>query len=81
MVYIRVNGGWWIKPTYAQPLTNINCDGTWSADIVTGGVDQNATDITVYLIPNGYNPPLLGGSSYLPQELDDNSVAKVTVAR
>jgi len=81
VVYIRVNGGWWIKPTYAQPLTNINCDGTWSADIVTGGVDQNATDITVYLIPNGYNPPLLGGSSYLPQELDDNSVAKVTVAR
>jgi hypothetical protein len=42
-VYIFVASGWWTKPYFAQPLTNIQPEGRWIADITTGGVDHQAT--------------------------------------
>src|SRR5712671_6333376 len=43
-VFINVNGaGWFTKPTCGAPLTTIQTDGTWTADITTGGSDQDAT--------------------------------------
>jgi exo-beta-1,3-glucanase (GH17 family) len=80
-IYIKVNGGWWTKPTWATPLTTINPDGSWTCDITTGGYDQEATEIAAYLVPNGYNPPSLGGDSSLPAELAQNAVAVVDVTR
>jgi exo-beta-1,3-glucanase (GH17 family) len=79
-VYIYV-GGWWTKPYWSSPLTTIQSDGTWTCDITTGGQDQNATKIAAYLVPNGYNPPLMYGGQTLPDELEQNSVAKVEVTR
>ena len=38
-VYIHVGGGWWTKPTFAEPATVIEPDGTWTCDITTGGLD------------------------------------------
>ena len=73
-VYIYVSG-WWTKPTFANPLTNIMNDGTWSTNIVTGGIDELATRIAAFLLPVGINPPLMGGNQPLPQELFDSSVA------
>jgi len=81
VVYIYVGYNWWIKPYYASPLTAIANDGSWVCDITTGGSDQNASQIAVYLIPNSYSPPLIGGVATLPAELDTNSVAKVIVTR
>lgn len=80
-VYIRVDGGWWNKPTWANPLTPIQSDGSWSCDITTGGHDQDATEIIAYLVPNGYTPPQMSGQCALPAELDENSVAKVKTMR
>ena len=79
-VYIYVYG-WWNKPTWANPLTSISLDGSWTCDITTDSQDQNATKITAYLVSNGYNPPLLSGDQELPAELETNSVAKTTVDR
>jgi len=64
-VYIYV-GGWWTKPTLAQPLTSIGSDGKWTCDITTAGDDQYATRIAAFLLPVGVNPPLATGSSALP---------------
>jgi exo-beta-1,3-glucanase (GH17 family) len=80
-VYIRVGSGWWTKPRWNAPLTSINCDGTWTCDITTGGNDTSANTIAAYLIPNGYNPFSAHGESTLPPELIQNSVAHVEVAR
>ena len=45
-VFIYVPGyGWVTKPTCGQPLTLINSNGSWNADITTGGSDQLATRI------------------------------------
>lgn len=79
-VYIYVSG-WWTKPFFNTPLTTIQNDGSWTCDITTGGIDETATKIAAFLIPNGYNPPLLSGSSSLPSELDQNSFAKVETSR
>lgn len=59
-VYIYV-GGWWTKPTFATPLTNLVLDGTRTCDITTGGSDQNATQTTAYLMPKDFSPPAMSG--------------------
>jgi exo-beta-1,3-glucanase (GH17 family) len=80
-VYIRVGSGWWTKPTWAAPLTSINCDGTWTCNITTGGNDHIANTIAAYLLPNGYDPPSASGDSVLPTALIENSAAYVEVIR
>ena len=79
-VYIYVSG-WWTKPYWDYPLTPINNDGTWTCDITTGGIDQNATKIAAFLVPNGYDPPLMFGGQTLSSELYQHSVAHVEVER
>jgi exo-beta-1,3-glucanase (GH17 family) len=80
-VYINVAGGWWTKPTFAMPKTPVQCDGTWTTNIVTGGNDLQATQVAAFLLPNSFTPPALGGSSTLPPELSQNAVASVIVTR
>lgn len=80
-VYIRVDGGWWTKPTFAAPVTPITLDGTWNCPYATGGNDTSATVIRAYLIPNGYIPPAMSGGSNLPDILEKNAVAKVEATR
>jgi glycosyl hydrolase family 17 len=52
VLYIYVGGAWWVKPYSAWPKSSINPDGTWSIDYTTGGIDQQATIIRAYLVPN-----------------------------
>lgn len=81
-IYIKVNGGgWWTKPYFNAPLTIIQCDGSWSNYITTGGIDNLAIKIAAYLLPEGYTPPLMSGGGTLPAELDQNAVASVIIDR
>ena len=79
-IYIYV-GGWWNKPTFAAPLTDIQADGSWTATIVTHPNDVNASQIAAFLLPVGYAPPLISGDPFLPQAVGDNSVATAYTAR
>ena len=81
VVYIKVGGGWWTKPYWNNPLASIKYDGSWTCDITTGGVDEQATNIAAYLVPATYNPPLASGETSLPIEFEQKSVAKVNVSR
>ena len=80
VVYIYVLDNWWVKPSFAEPLTTIQANGSWSTDIVTGGVDELATQIAAFLIPNGYNPPTMPTPT-LPTQLEQDAIAKVKVTR
>jgi len=80
-VYIRVGGGWWTKPYWNNPLTFINCDGSWVCDITTGGIDETATEIAAYLVSFDYDPPLAAGDTTLPLELEEHAVAWVEDTR
>ncbi len=80
-VYICVDGGWWNKPTWAEPTCYISKAGYWSCDIVTGGTDEDAEEVAAFLIPKSYSPPACGGDSELPSELYAKCVAKVSITR
>jgi hypothetical protein len=80
VTYIYV-GGWWVKPTFASPLTTVQVDGSFIVDVTTGGIDERATRYAAYLVPNGYNPPLLGGSGSIPSDVANNAVAQLVVDR
>jgi len=60
-VYIKVDGLWWTKPYWDSPITEINDDGTWVCDITTGGFDETAEEIAVFLMPVRQEPPLASG--------------------
>lgn len=79
-VYIFV-GGWWTKPYADSRVTLINPDGSWTCDITTGGIDEQATRIAAFLIPLAYSPPVVLGSASLPSELAANALASLEVIR
>jgi hypothetical protein len=79
-VYIYV-WGWYNKPWYASPLTTIGSDGTWTTDITIAENDPLATKIAAFLVPNGYDPPVIKGDQALPEGLSDNAVDHVRVDR
>jgi hypothetical protein len=69
-VYISVQGaGWWTKPSFANPITTINSDSTFSCNIVTGGYDRYATEICAFLIPTGILPTPVSGNGCLSDSL------------
>src|SRR5262245_21299847 len=38
-VYIRVDSGWWSKPYWSSPATELEAEGSFSVAIATGGRD------------------------------------------
>jgi exo-beta-1,3-glucanase (GH17 family) len=81
-IYIHVPGsGWWIKPYADQPETLINCDGSASTNIVTGGSDAQADEIAGFLLPSSYSPPIVLGGQSLPADLYSNAVATADAQR
>lgn len=64
--YIKVGGSWWTKPTFVQPDVLIGSDGTWNANVTTGGNDTQASHIAVFLVPLSYTLPFAAGQADLP---------------
>ena len=73
--------GWYSKPTCAQALTPIQPDGSWSADITTGGADTNATRIAALLVSTNYNQPCVLGEPFLPTNVFSGTIASAVVTR
>jgi exo-beta-1,3-glucanase (GH17 family) len=80
-IYVPSGGGWWIKPYYDMPLTEIAENGEWICEIVTGGYDSDATKIAVFLVPKDYSPPLATGWDSIPQEIYDIALDHKEVTR
>ncbi|HEX4348916.1 MAG TPA: glycoside hydrolase family 16 protein [Verrucomicrobiae bacterium] len=82
-VFIYVPGyGWVTKPTCAQPLTAIQSNGSWSANITTGGAsDTLATRVAALLVSNYYNQPCVTGLSALPTNIYSLAIAKAVITR
>ena len=73
--------GWYSKPTCAQALTPIQPDGSWSADITTGGMDTNATRIAALLVSTNYDQPCVLGEPFLPTNVFSEAMASAVVTR
>ena len=73
--------GWYSKPTCYQALTPIQPDGSWFADITTGGMDTNATRIAALLVSTNYDQPCVLGDPYLPTNVFSEAIASTVVSR
>jgi hypothetical protein len=82
-VFIYVSGyGWVTKPTCAQPLTTIQADGSWSADVNTGGAsDLTATRFAALLVSTNFSQTCVLGLPNLPANAYAQAVAKAVVTR
>jgi len=81
-LFIYVPGyGWVTKPACAQPLSTIHVDGSWSASIVTGGSDQNATRIAALLVGTNYNQSCVDGAAAISSDIYAQAVAKAVLTR
>ncbi len=81
-VFIHVAGaGWYTKPTCASPLAVIQSNGTWSADITTGGSDQNARQIAAYLVPESFSHPCVLGEPCIPATVEQQAIASTLATR
>ena len=76
-VFIYVPGhGWVTKPTCAQPLTTIQTNGSWSANITTGGSDVDATRVAALLVSTNYSQSCVLGLANLPTNVYAQAIAK-----
>ena len=82
-VYIYVPGyGWVTKPTCAQSLTTIQPDGSWTANVTTGGAsDTTATRYAALLVGTNYNQPCVDPLPDLPTNAYAQAVAKTVITR
>lgn len=81
-VFIYVpSSGWWSKPYCNPQLTVIQPDGSWSANITTGGADATATQITALLVSSNYSEPCVMGPATLPTNVTALALASATVQR
>ena len=79
--YIKVNGVWWSKPFLATPTVPIQCNGKWTVDYTTGGSDQLATDICIYLISASFVPPPCLGCPAIPPTISQNAFSSKCITR
>ncbi len=81
-VFIYVpSAGWWSKPYCDPQLTLIQPDGSWSANITTGGADAYATKITALLVGTNYSEACVMGPATLPPNVTAQALASATVER
>jgi hypothetical protein len=82
-VFIYVpNYGWVTKPTCAQPLTTIQPNGSWSANVTTGGAnDLTATRFAALLVNTNFNLPCVLGLANLPTNAYAQAIAKTVITR
>jgi hypothetical protein len=80
-VFIEVDGKWWSKPTFQEPLTSIKSNRTWKTLITTGGHDEDATRIIAFLLPVGKGPHPAGGLSDIPAEAYADAISWDEVIR
>jgi len=75
------SAGWWSKPYCDPQLTVIQADGSWTADITTGGADASATKITALLVSTNYSEPCVMGPATLPTNVTAQAIASATFER
>jgi len=76
-LFIEIYGTYWTKPYYDEPVITLASDGTFSVNLVTGGIDAYAEQILAYVVPLGYSNtiPIIGNANSIPAEIPSNSVA------
>ena len=77
-VYGKIDLGWYNLPNRETPVLSISGERDWACPIAKNQISVISA-YTIYLIPNGYSPPILVGAKILPVKLNLVSVARTTI--
>jgi len=77
-IWVEEAGGWWTKPSFANPTVAIGPDSAFILDFTTGGLDAYCTRLITFLVPIGYSPPQASGAPELSAVLLENYPYAVT---
>ena len=74
LVFIEINENWgyWPKPTFASPYTELKSDGSFTVDFTTGPDDETAKILHVMLVPTSVKISEKG-----PNPVSDDSFGKI----
>jgi hypothetical protein len=68
--YLFLEGlGWYVKPSLAVPCTPLSASGDFEIDVTTGGYDEWATRLAVFLLPIAEPCPAAFGDEFLADAL------------
>ena len=80
--FIKVDGGIWTKPYFNQPTIDPRPDGTFSAVLTTGGIDDQADTIYVALLDRSQaNLPQMAGQGQFPDGLQAQGIVWLEISR
>ena len=78
VIYAKIDAGWYNLPDRNNPLTTILEDGTWNCNTNLDAA-KIVTEFSLYLVPNGYLPPILQGEQIIPLKMNLVAASKKTV--
>jgi len=68
-VYGKINTGWHNLPSRENPLIPIAEDNSWACNLTMNQI-SSVSEYAIYLLPNGYIPPILVGAKIIPVKLN-----------
>lgn len=79
-VYAKIEDGWYNIPERYNPLTTISEDGSWICKTIKDKAGE-VSALNIYLLPNGYEPPILLGESIIPIKMNLVAASKKSMVR
>ena len=74
-VYAKQNDGWYTLPGGHIPLHPISEDNRWVCELGNISI-EDFSELAVFLVPNGYEPPILAGENMIPIKMNLVSTSK-----
>ncbi|MCG8310191.1 MAG: hypothetical protein MI975_22525 [Cytophagales bacterium] len=74
-VYAKVRSGWYTLPNRDSPIISISNDKRWVCEL-SGVKKEDITKVSIFLVPNGYEPPILQGQNIIPIKMNLMSASK-----
>lgn len=68
-VYLHTADGWWTKTVSGQPVTDLDCDGSFEVELFATPQELEADAVLVAVVPDDFVPPVLSGAADLPRAL------------
>ena len=78
LVYASINDSWYSVLSGQNQVISLNEDASWNCQM--GNYASESLDrIYIYLIPNGYQPPVLSGENLIPVKLNLIAAARKSI--
>ena len=78
VVYAKINEFWFTMHDKNFPVIPISDDLHWVCNLMINEGEEFA-ELTIFLIPNGYAPPIITGAKIIPVKMNLVAIAKQSI--